>query len=142
MKKQELKKKNNKGFSLVELIVVIAIMAVLVGILAPQFIKYVDQSRRSTDIKNCQEYVSAIQVYAADHACTVGGTITLGTGATASTVTDPSDVKAAIEAAGLELKSLKSNVWGASTIVVTYSADGAPTITINDSSATYNLSGN
>ncbi|HKM34419.1 MAG TPA: prepilin-type N-terminal cleavage/methylation domain-containing protein, partial [Lachnospiraceae bacterium] len=27
---------NNKGFSLVELIIVIAIMAVLVGILAPQ----------------------------------------------------------------------------------------------------------
>ena len=30
----------NKGFSLVELIIVIAIMAVLVGVLAPQFIKY------------------------------------------------------------------------------------------------------
>lgn len=31
----------NKGFSLVELIIVIAIMAVLVGVLAPQFLKYV-----------------------------------------------------------------------------------------------------
>ena len=29
------KKMNNKGFSLVELIVVIAIMAVLIGVLAP-----------------------------------------------------------------------------------------------------------
>ena len=37
------KQKNNKGFSLVELIVVIAIMAVLVGVLAPQFIKYVER---------------------------------------------------------------------------------------------------
>ena len=35
------KKINNKGFSLVELIIVIAIMAVLVGVLAPQFMKYV-----------------------------------------------------------------------------------------------------
>ncbi|MCQ2541905.1 MAG: prepilin-type N-terminal cleavage/methylation domain-containing protein, partial [Lachnospiraceae bacterium] len=28
--------KNNKGFSLVELIIVIAIMAILVGVIAPQ----------------------------------------------------------------------------------------------------------
>jgi len=35
-KKLGKKQKNNKGFSLVELIVVIAIMAVLVGVLAPQ----------------------------------------------------------------------------------------------------------
>ena len=43
------KQKNltNKGFSLVELIIVIAIMAVLVGVLAPQYIKYVEKSRVS-----------------------------------------------------------------------------------------------
>ncbi len=54
-----MKKMNNKGFSLVELIVVIAIMAVLVGVLAPQFIKYVESSRRSTDISNAQNIQSA-----------------------------------------------------------------------------------
>ena len=41
--------KNNKGFSLVELIIVIAIMAVLIGVLAPQYLKYVEKSRVSTD---------------------------------------------------------------------------------------------
>ena len=61
-----MKKTNNKGFSLVELIIVIAIMAVLVGILAPQFVKYVEDSRESTDIKNVQEMVTSIQVWAAD----------------------------------------------------------------------------
>ncbi len=43
--------KNNKGFSLVELVITIAIMAVLIAILAPLFVKYVEQSRRSRDIQ-------------------------------------------------------------------------------------------
>lgn len=59
-------KKNNKGFSLVELIVVIAIMAVLVGVIAPQFLDYVNKSKRSTDITNAQNIASAIQASFAD----------------------------------------------------------------------------
>ena len=60
------KQKNNKGFSLVELIVVIAIMAVLVGVLAPQLIRYVEKSRESTDIQNCDNIVTALKAYYAD----------------------------------------------------------------------------
>ena len=56
----------NKGFSLVELIIVIAIMAVLVGVLAPQFIKYVEQSRRSTDIQNAENIKTAVLADIAD----------------------------------------------------------------------------
>ena len=40
----------NKGFSLVELIIVIAIMAVLAGALAPALIKYINKARLSADI--------------------------------------------------------------------------------------------
>ena len=60
------KQKNNKGFSLVELIVVIAIMAVLVGVLAPQLIRYVEKSRESTDIQNCDNIVTALKSFYAD----------------------------------------------------------------------------
>ena len=61
------KKLNNKGFSLVELIIVIAIMAVLIGLLAPQFIKYVQRSKYSTDVKNGQEIATVIQTLIADN---------------------------------------------------------------------------
>lgn len=60
------KKMDNKGFSLVELIIVIAIMAVLVGVLAPQFMKYVEQSRRATDIQNAEMIRDSILADIAD----------------------------------------------------------------------------
>ena len=44
-------KKSNKGFSLVELIIVIAIMAILVGIMAPQLIKYIEKSKVTADLE-------------------------------------------------------------------------------------------
>lgn len=45
------KKMNNKGFSLVELIIVIAIMAILVGIVGSQVVPYLEKSRKSKDIQ-------------------------------------------------------------------------------------------
>lgn len=38
-------RKNNKGFSLVELIIVIAIMVALIAVMGPQYVKYVQSSR-------------------------------------------------------------------------------------------------
>ena len=60
------KEMNNKGFSLVELIIVIAIMAILIVVLAPQYLKYVERSRNSTDLQNATEIRTAIETYAAD----------------------------------------------------------------------------
>lgn len=61
MKKTQ-KKLGNKGFSLVELIVVIAIMAVLVGVLAPTLIKNIEKSRESKDAQNIEQIKSACEV--------------------------------------------------------------------------------
>ena len=59
-------KKNNKGFSLVELIIVIAIMAILAGALAPALIKYINKSRRSTDVQNADSLRTALQTALSD----------------------------------------------------------------------------
>lgn len=59
-------KKNNKGFSLVELIIVIAIMAILAGALAPALIKYINKSRRSADISNADTIRTAVQTALSD----------------------------------------------------------------------------
>ncbi len=62
------KKLDNKGFSLVELIIVIAIMAVLIGVLAPQYLKYVEKSRQSADLDTIDSMVNAVTIYSADPA--------------------------------------------------------------------------
>lgn len=49
MKKFSEKIKNNKGFSLVELIVVVAIMAVLMAVLVPTLVRNVEKTRIQKD---------------------------------------------------------------------------------------------
>lgn len=52
-------KLNEKGFSLVELIIVIAIMAVLVGVVGTQVIPYMENSKKAKDIQILSSYATA-----------------------------------------------------------------------------------
>lgn len=60
------KKFDNKGLSLIELIVAIAIMAVLVGVIAPQMMKYVERARQVKVEKEASEFIRAAQIALVD----------------------------------------------------------------------------
>ena len=95
-------KKNNKGFSLVELIIVIAIMAILAGALAPALIKYINKSRRSADISNADTIRTACQTAMSDEDAMVA----IGTGVTGASV---SDLKSSYGAFSTEISSILGN---------------------------------
>ncbi|MBQ7065627.1 MAG: prepilin-type N-terminal cleavage/methylation domain-containing protein [Lachnospiraceae bacterium] len=61
-----MKKKNNRGFSLIELIIVVAIMAIMLGVLAPQYLKYVEKSRIAVDDDTANELLTAACIMLAD----------------------------------------------------------------------------
>lgn len=95
-------KKNNKGFSLVELIIVIAIMAILAGALAPALIKYINKSRKSADISNADTIRTACQTAMSDEEAMVA----IGTGVKGVTV---SDLKANYTDFSSEISSILGN---------------------------------
>lgn len=73
-----MKKTDNKGFSLIELIIVIAIMAVLVAIIAPNLTKYLGKSKKSADSKNLDEIESTLKTCITDYEMDNGDLIATG----------------------------------------------------------------
>ena len=60
------KKKDNAGFSLIELIVVTTIMAILTSILTPMLLRYIAQSRAAACASNRAAFVRYYAVYATE----------------------------------------------------------------------------
>lgn len=124
------KKLNNKGFSLVELIIVIAIMAVLIGVLAPQYLKYVEKSRVSADADQIDACISAVEIYSSDpdHSVVTGDMKIDGNGNLDFTA--GADIKTVIEDAGINTAnvSVKSKTFKKA-CTISFTTDG---VTVSD----------
>lgn len=130
------RKMNNKGFSLVELIIVIAIMAILIVVLAPQYLKYVERSRNSTDLQNATELKTAVETYVADPESTQtmpsGKKLTITMSSTGGSVGGDTEgqavANAALTSAGLtvgDIKCSSKTKWQTYTITGTMQPNGA-----------------
>lgn len=98
------KKMNNKGFSLVELIIVIAIMAVLIAVLAPQYMRFIERGRAASDRDNVKAVQGALEVYYVDPTgdpLTNNTTVKLSRGAAATATGATDAVNEALRTAGL-----------------------------------------
>ena len=118
----------NKGFSLVELIVVVAIMAVLVGILAPAYLSYVEKTRRGADEDMAEEVRHSIEVATAE-ICVYdevkgGATFTFTNGVgIAGQITGANNLKDSMtDVYTTKTFDIKSKKYGGSTYTVTIAA--------------------
>ncbi|MCR4961610.1 MAG: prepilin-type N-terminal cleavage/methylation domain-containing protein [Lachnospiraceae bacterium] len=59
-------KKNNKGFTLLEIMIAIAIIVLLIGVLIPIYFKYRENAKEAMDASNVKSRCDAIMIAAAN----------------------------------------------------------------------------
>jgi len=85
MKKLINLKNKKKGFTLIELIVVIAILGILAAILVPSMMSFIGDARASAVTANCKSIVTGTAAWAA-HEAAAGTTITAGSFGSAGSI--------------------------------------------------------
>lgn len=142
------KKMNNKGFSLVELIIVIAIMAVLMVVLAPQLLRYAEKTRLQKDNSAISEIANAIKIACADEKILAdvpstpitftadakgNQTYTFTASSTDAFATElASTIGTVTTSSTTYQKAVKSGGAGALTITITKAADGSVTVSVDN----------
>lgn len=60
-RESDMKKRTDRGFTLIEMIIAIAILVILTGLLAPQFMKYVEKSKEAKDLHTLDAIYTSVQ---------------------------------------------------------------------------------
>ena len=121
-------KKTNKGFSLVELIIVIAIMAILAAAIAPALIRYIDKSRRADDVTAAGTVLTGVQTAMADEDC-YSEIAQASSGEVIVKVTPGSKGNVSVSAIGTNVESEMESTL-ASGCAIKYTKDGAQYYTV------------
>lgn len=69
--------RKNKGFTLVEIMIVVLIIGILMAIAVPNFIRARENSRRNTCIANLKQIDSAKEQFAMDNRLSTGSAVTM-----------------------------------------------------------------
>lgn len=130
----------NKGFSLVELIVVVAIMAVLVGILAPAYLSYVEKTRRGTDENMAEEVRHTIEIATAD-ICVYDEVIqAMGTGTKTYSFSNNTVIKS-VGGTGTKLEEALDDVYGGKAFAIKSKKYKNKTFTVTVANSSTSTSG-
>lgn len=133
-----MKKMNKKGFSLVELIVVVAIMGVLVGVLAPSLLRYVEKTRIQKDAAAVAEVSNAVVIAMADeavfNATPNGSTVLIESGKAIDVTTTGTGADAT------KLEAELASTIGASGVTFSSTAAKSVTLTVNVNNGAVSIS--
>ena len=122
---------NNKGFSMVELIIVIAIIAILATVLAPQYFKHLENARETTDLDAYRNIVSALQVELIN-SDVESGTIEFEDGAVKDDTTSD-DVETLLSGVGIDLDNVKMKSDAYSDVKIEFATnDGVVSFSVNN----------
>ena len=124
-------RRNKKGFTLIELIIVIAIIAILAAIAIPSFIGLTDQANQKVAIANANSICTAVNTWNALHPDSAEQVSSVSAG-------DFSTLKGDLDTAEYNLwpKGLTSDQFDAACAYIDYTAGVATVINITEAETT------